>query len=112
MSKMLLPVATQGEIFQIPALIEQAGIQVEAAMVDDQTVYVCKKEDAAATVVPTSRKEVVRDPRNGAYVQDYYPVFISPKSGLLRWLFRGSRDRQLQHAIAQALEPIVQKVEA
>lgn len=112
MSKLFLPVATQGEVCRIPSLIESAGIQVEAATVDDNTVYVCKKEDATATVVPVPRKEVVRDPKSGEYLQDYYPVLITPKSGLFRWLFHGSRDRQLQRAIAVALQPIVQKPEA
>jgi hypothetical protein len=112
MSKVLLPVATQGEIFRIPNLIEEAGIQVEATTIDDNTVYVCKKEDAAATVVPTSRKETVRDPQSGEFVQDYYPVLIAPKPGLFRWLFHGASDRRLQQAIVNALNSIALKPDA
>lgn len=111
MSKMLLPVATQGEICRIPALIEQAGIKVEATSDDDGTVYVCKKESAAATVVPKLHKETVRDPKTGQHIQDYYPVFVVPQAGVFRWLFHGGGDRQLQRDIASALEPIVLKPE-
>lgn len=112
MSKLLLPVATQGEVFRIPALIEEAGIGVEAKTVDDGTVYVCTKDSASATVMPMNHKQTVRDPRTGAHVQDFYPVYVVPKSGLFRWITHGGLDRKLQQDIADALVPIVLKPEA
>ncbi|MCA9008363.1 MAG: hypothetical protein KDB01_01385 [Planctomycetaceae bacterium] len=121
--KLIVAVTEEKDLAQIPGLLEGAGIQVQPIASVEKRVTICKWADAAGSVVVMKktrwdqflagpilgagplREKITCDIERGGN-PDFFQAFNFARDGFFRWLFGGAKDRDLQLAIAQALEPI------
>src|SRR5262245_48384125 len=119
--KLLAAVTDEKDFNRIPELLRNAGIQCDNTIFGtNDRVHRCRRGGAAVTVAAvatkapwdeflsdvdcgTLRDKVERDIKQGDEAH-FYSMFIDPEPGLLRSLFRGKSDLELQLAVARALE--------
>jgi hypothetical protein len=101
----MLVISGERNLGRIPALLEEIGCSGEKKEAVGHTIYTCKKDQAEAYVA-VAPKQTWHGSSQSPRTIEFYPVFVSPKPGFFRWLFQGSRDRQLQEEIVKALEPL------